>query len=242
MVERRLMRPLDDPAHRAPRYSRHPAGETRSAQIAGLLRAAIISGTYHAGERLVELTLAHQFDVSQNTIRDSLRILEQEGWVVKKARRGVYLRTFSVDEVEELFALLIAVETLALRRALTAVRGRLPVRLTEGVAAARRAVYSGDLSGCMQRLFDLHEQLALAFNHQLTAQVLKTLYNQVRLLEAIHQARAPRMLAEIEAQIALHQRIAKAVEAGDLSAAEGAVITFLSEYSTRTIEVLRLLR
>lgn len=232
----------DDSAHEPPRRIRHIAGETRSAQIAGLLRQSIMQGNYHPGERLVELTLAHEFEVSQNTIRDALHILEQEGWVVKRARRGVYLRSFSADEVEELFALLIAIETLALKRVMDGPKNRLQQRLLDPIVAARKAIYSGDHFLSMQLLFDVHELLAQLHNHQLTAQVLKTLYNQVRLLEAVHQARAPRMVPELEAQIALHQRMVKAVEAGNQSAAEGAVITFLSEYSTRTIDVLRLLR
>ena len=51
---------------------------TRAAATADTIREAILSGHYMSGERLIEIKLAQAIDVSQNTVRDALRILEQE--------------------------------------------------------------------------------------------------------------------------------------------------------------------
>ena len=59
---------------------------TRAETVAAALREAILKGDYLSGERLIELSLAKTFDVSQNTVRDAMRLLEQDGWVVKHAR------------------------------------------------------------------------------------------------------------------------------------------------------------
>jgi DNA-binding GntR family transcriptional regulator len=59
---------------------------TRAETVATTLRESILKGEYVSGERLVELSLAKRLKVSQNTIRDALRMLEQDGWVVKHAR------------------------------------------------------------------------------------------------------------------------------------------------------------
>ena len=48
---------------------------TRAETVADQIRQAIKDGQYMGGERLIEQTLAGQMNVSQNTIRDALRIL-----------------------------------------------------------------------------------------------------------------------------------------------------------------------
>ena len=57
---------------------------TLAESVAGALRHAIFQGAYLGGERLVELTIAQEMNVSQNTVRDALRLLEKDGLVVKR--------------------------------------------------------------------------------------------------------------------------------------------------------------
>ena len=90
------------------------ARSTLAENVAAALQHAIFHGAYHCGERLVELTIAHEMNVSQNTVRDALRLLEQDGLVVKHARLGTYVRDYTPDEVTEIYALWSAVESLAL--------------------------------------------------------------------------------------------------------------------------------
>ena len=52
------------------------------------LRAAISSGMYKPGERLVERRLAHEFGISHIPLREALARLTEEGLVVRLPRRG----------------------------------------------------------------------------------------------------------------------------------------------------------
>ena len=92
---------------------------TLSQIVADVLRQSLQDGVYKCGERMVELTIADELNVSQNTVRDALRILEQQGWVHKRPRHGVYVRQFSISQAEELYALRSALEQLALKWALS---------------------------------------------------------------------------------------------------------------------------
>lgn len=68
-------------------------------QLAGILREHIVSGRYHAGDRLpTEEALARDYDVSRITIRQALGDLEKEGFIKREAGRGTFVadrRTFS---------------------------------------------------------------------------------------------------------------------------------------------------
>ena len=89
--------------------------QTLAERVAAALRHAIFQEAYLAGDRLVELTIAHDMNVSQNTARDALRLLEQEGLVVKRARYGTHVCDYAPEEAAEIYALWAAVEKLALR-------------------------------------------------------------------------------------------------------------------------------
>ena len=213
---------------------------TRAEGAADAIREAILSGKYLSGERLIEIRIAQKLDVSQNTVRDALRILEQEGWVVKQPRRGVYVRTFSAEAAAEIGALLTAVETMALGWAMERFDKADHVDLHKHVAAARKLACAGDQRAAFAELLAFHERIRSAAQHPLTTEVLETLYNQVRLLDALRQARAPRSLRELDERIDDHEALAHLISKGDVEAACQSLREQIEGLSATTSAALRL--
>ena len=58
----------------------------------------ISDGVYLPGERLKELTLAHEFEVSQAPVREAFRELEALGVLVSEHYRGTRVREISRRE------------------------------------------------------------------------------------------------------------------------------------------------
>ena len=85
--------------------------------IAELLRTRILSGTLAPGSRLVETALADSFGTSRGPVRDAIGRLAATGLVTVHPRRGAYVASFDTDDVEEIYSLRIALETVAVRRA-----------------------------------------------------------------------------------------------------------------------------
>lgn len=86
-------------------------------RLADVLRERVIRGEYEPGTRLVEGVLAEQFDVSRGPVRDALSILSSQGLVESK-RQGVVVRGLTHDDIDELYTLRMAIEALALQRAI----------------------------------------------------------------------------------------------------------------------------
>lgn len=213
---------------------------TRAETVAEALRESILKGDYLSGERLVELSLAKSLDVSQNTIRDALRMLEQHGWVVKHPRRGVYVRTFTPDEAAEVFALIGAVEVVVLGWALETMTKVGLQELDALVNTARKHSYSGDWQASIEAVFRFHELLGQIAGKPFTIQVLGQLYNQVRLLEALRQARAPRNPHELNAHIRRHESLSHYIEAGDVMGAQRVMREQIQVYGEAVMAALRL--
>ena len=60
-------------------------------QLAELIRSQISSGSFAMGDRLPsEGDLATMHNLSRATVREALRLLEEQGWVVRISRRGAF--------------------------------------------------------------------------------------------------------------------------------------------------------
>ncbi|MQY31952.1 GntR family transcriptional regulator [Nocardia aurantia] len=108
------------------------------------IRDRISDGTYAPGTRLVERDLADDFGVSRLPVREALRMLDTEGFVEMLATRGVIVRQLSRADVEELFDVREALETLAFRKAAQRATKADIKRLEALVRRADRAVERAD--------------------------------------------------------------------------------------------------
>ncbi len=213
---------------------------TRAETAADAIRVAILGGHILSGERLIELNLAQTLGVSQNTVREALRILEHEGWVVKQARRGVYVRSFDAADAAEICALIESVEVLALGWALDRVDKAARDDLRGLITAAHKAADNGDSVGAFAHLIAFHERIGAAADRSITARLLETLYNQVRLLEALRYARAPRTQHELADQIRAHEELYRAIISNDADAACAYLSEQIALYSAAMVAALRL--
>jgi DNA-binding GntR family transcriptional regulator len=194
--------------------------ETRAETVADTLRQAIRHAEYISGERLVELTLAQQMGVSQNTVRDALRILESEGWVVKNPRRGSFVRSFSIAEAAELYALWAAVECLALRWALEGATKASLAQLRRFIQGGRKQTLKGDLPGAVEALFAFHAAIGALAGKAQTLDLLTSLHNRVYLLEIVRQLQSPRSAHAQEAQLILYEKLVSLIETRNHAAAQ----------------------
>jgi DNA-binding GntR family transcriptional regulator len=69
------------------------------------LKHAIITGELPAGARIVETTYAEQLHISRTPLREALRKLERDGLVEYVLRRGVVVRAFTINDIEEIFTI-----------------------------------------------------------------------------------------------------------------------------------------
>ena len=189
--------------------------ETRSEGAIGRLREAILTGELAAGSRLPQEELAARYGISRIPLREALRRLEGEGLVVITANRGAAVRALTVRDVEDIFDLRLALESLALRRA-SEQRADLREQTERLRERAGEAIAAGDLPALFHLDRDFHAGLTAASENAHLVQTLGGQWSQImRIMHAYlrHANYPPRVWAE-------HQAIAAAVARGD---ADGAI-------------------
>jgi DNA-binding GntR family transcriptional regulator len=82
------------------------------------LRDEILSGTLSPGTRLIEEQICQRFSISRAPLRESLRLLVQQGLVEHLPRRGARVTTWSDEDIRQLFEIRAVLERHAITTAL----------------------------------------------------------------------------------------------------------------------------
>ncbi len=113
-----------------------------SDQVKDVIVDLILSGELQPGERLVESSLARRLGVSQAPVREAIRDLILLGFLDTEPYKGTSVRSFSPNELQEVFQVRAALESLAARLAALQITDddidALETLLTQMIEAARR--------------------------------------------------------------------------------------------------------
>ena len=95
------------------------------------LEQDIITGVFKPGDRLDEVSLAKRFSISRTPIRETLQRLASSGLVERRPRRGVFVRTLSLQELVEMFEVMAELEGMCGRLAARRIIPEMSIRLQE---------------------------------------------------------------------------------------------------------------
>jgi DNA-binding GntR family transcriptional regulator len=90
---------------------------TKEEQVADFLREGIIAGRFPRGSRLKQLEIAKLLQTSITPVREALKLLAAEGYVVGDSYRGATVAPFDITASNEMLNLRILLETQLVRAA-----------------------------------------------------------------------------------------------------------------------------
>ena len=189
------------------------------------LRAAIRSGRYVPGQRMVEADLTAELGVSRSLLRETFRRLAAEGLVEIVPNRGALVRRLSLRETMELFEIRLELEALAARLAAEkAVDRAVRLRFEDDVSAIWAVEPRLSTSAYLAENERFHAALFTASgNGQLG--VLNRQMQLSLIMAQISASLTPEVMAR---SLAEHRAIATAVLDGDAPAADAGARAHLS--------------
>ena len=115
--------------------------------IHAALRDAIVSGELPQGAVLSQVQLAKQLGVSRTPLREAVRLLQAEGFVEATPNQRIRVPTLSVAELEQLYTLRIAVESVAIRVSVPRFSSRDLAHLAALAGSLERCAAARDVDG-----------------------------------------------------------------------------------------------
>jgi len=168
------------------------AAASMAQAAAHAVREGIIEGRYPPGSRLRERDLSESLQMSRIPIREALRQLEVEGFVVTSPNRGAVVSQLTLADVAELFDLRLSLEVLAARQAALAVaQGRAGERLREITAAALHATRSADPVAIRQVNTAFHAEIVAMTGNTLLVSTMAPILGRIRWVFALTADRDP---------------------------------------------------
>jgi DNA-binding GntR family transcriptional regulator len=135
----------------------------------------ILNGRFTPGERIVESGIANELGVSQGPVREAIRELVVMGFLNNEPYKGTFIRKFSQDELNEVYDIRAALESLGARQAalrITDQDGEILQKIFEDMIAAARA---NDLHGTVNLNNQFHETIIKISGNSLLLRLWKTL-------------------------------------------------------------------
>lgn len=187
-------------------------------RIADGIRNAIVNGTIPSGSHMAEPELAERFGISRTPVREALRQLESEGFIVVVPRKGAIVASMSAKDISDFYDLKMVLEGFAARQAthlLTDADIDLMAKINDAMLAA-------NVAQDWRKAIELHNEFHMIFvtasgNERLAAidRNLVLQFQRFRLILAMH--------GSTEGSARQHREIIEAFRSRDAELAESLV-------------------
>jgi DNA-binding GntR family transcriptional regulator len=145
-----------------------------------VLRQAIIDGTLEPGERLMEVQLAEALGVSRTPVREALRQLELEGFIVMVPRKGAYVADLSTKDVADVLEIRGALEALAASLAAERIEEEELELLERLLVESKEAAKAKDIEQMIKIDTRFHDILYQASRNKRLVQIVSNLSEQIQ--------------------------------------------------------------
>lgn len=189
-----------------------------------ILEREIILGHLKPRERLLEAELCRRLGVSRTLLREAFRRLEGVGLVTLQPNRGVVVRDFTLEEVEDVYYLRTALERAAIPLIVARVRPADLRALRELQREFERACRRADMGGMILSNLAFHRRLSQISGNPFLYKSLEISHlqtQQIRYLAWLDAARVQMSIRE-------HRQIVAALARRSAAAYEQAVFTHLT--------------
>jgi DNA-binding GntR family transcriptional regulator len=197
---------------------------TGANQAYARLREAILHGQLAPGRVVSQVQLARELGVSRTPLREAVRMLQREGLISGEANRMVRVAEFSIEDVEELYAVRIANEARAIRLTVPLMTAEDDAELERSLDAMARYATEGDIDAWELRHRAFHAQLVGRAGQRL-GRLLSELYDHAERYRRLYVTSEPRAMSIGAAE---HEAIVEACRARDADQAGAELARHLS--------------
>ncbi len=180
------------------------------------IRQAIVSGVLKPGERLVETAIAEQMGISRAPVREAIRLLEHEGFVVSFPRKGSFVIELTRADIEEIYTLRTALEGLAIKLALPYFTSEEIDKLDVMVEKMHQAAENQDMFQLVEWDHAFHNHIVQMSRNDRLLQAWLRMSAQMRLFFTMKD----QLFDNLDDVVDTHYPILKALRRGDVDITE----------------------
>jgi DNA-binding GntR family transcriptional regulator len=207
---------------------------TVRAIVAQKLRAAIMSGTFKPGQRLVERELCEMTGVSRPSIREALRLLEADGMVNTVPHRGPVVSTISLEEARQLYDARAVLEGFAGRECARLRDPAVVRRMGAALTRLKAAFAKPDMIAVLEAKTDFYAALIGGCQNTFIERMLKPLHDRITLLRITSMSQPKRVNKSLREVTAIW----RAIQSGDEDLAERRCVDHIKAAAIAALDMI----
>jgi DNA-binding GntR family transcriptional regulator len=204
--------------------------ENLTQQAFKYIRDEIIRGKLDGRQHLTENYFSERFGISKSPVREALNRLESEGLITIVPRRGAFVVDLSIQDIEEIFDLREALETLVVKNAVLG--EKVLGRMRAAVESAKRYREEDDKANYIRADAAFHTTLAEASSNSRLRKILENMLNQMLIV------RCRTFELSSHTSVSQHHQILKALEQGKRDVAANLMAEHIRTVRARLINHL----
>lgn len=161
---------------------------SRSQFVYEKIRDRIIDGSLKPNASLTEEILAEEFKVSRTPIREALRMLERDNFIEIIPRKGAFIKSISLTDIQEIFTIREALEGISARLAATMLTNDEIEDLEKILDRAKEEYKRGEFEVSLNTGNELHNMIIKATNNFRISNILTNLKDNLNRLHHISAA------------------------------------------------------
>ena len=199
----------------------------------GHIQVWIIKGEYQPGQQLKEEEIATRLDISRPPVREAFKMLEAEGLVIRKPRRGVYVTEMTEKDVWEAYTLKAALYEMAMELAMHTISESQIQELEAVVRRMENCVQAEpvDLLGYQEYHRNFHNQIMVISGHERLKKISASIHNQV----SRFSYKSLQNRNHLDSSVRYHRQILDAIKDQDSALA----CKFMKEHVLNAIDAFR---
>ena len=194
------------------------------------LREAIRSGVLKPGERLMEIQLADELGVSRTPVREAMRKLELEGYVIMLPRRGTYVANISIRDINEVFEIRTTLDALASGLAAERITEEELEQLERLLVSIGENIEKRNMKKVVEDDMEFHDLLYKASRNQRLVGIISNLREQMTRFRSMSMSYPGRLKKTLEE----HSRLVEAIAQRDVELAQKLAVEHM-ENSEQTL-------
>lgn len=199
------------------------------------LREAIRKGILEPGERLMEVQLAEELGISRTPVREAIRKLEQEGYVIMMPRRGTYVSDISTNDVKEIFEIRSALESLAAGLAARRIEPEELETLQNLLVEIEGYIAKKDIEKIVETDIKFHGLLYKVSRNERLVNIISNLKEQLARFRTLSMSYPGRLQETLEE----HSEMVEAIANGDVSSARDAAEHHMERAEKTLLKAMR---
>lgn len=175
----------------------------------------ILAGDLAPGERLVEERLTERLGLSRPPLREALRLLEGDGLITMRPRRGAVVAMMDDQDVFEVLTLRTGLESMAIEHGVPVRDPDRLIPVREALERMRQDALSQNRGSLVQNGYAFHASIVDLAGHKRLSAIYRSVQQQILLCMARNLVTRERYYESLVEHVERHRELLEVIEAGD---------------------------